>query len=602
MRISTITNWAYGITVALTALSTAAFMLSAHAGTRERRAVQEHLALDDLGEQLAIGAEERTDAARLYVMQGSQSQLDAFRVDEGEELRRDKAIKDIRRLEPSDAELAALEDVEKNAADLDDLEEKAVAAYGNGDRSGAQASLFGPDHDHIQTTLLDEVQRFRDLTAARTKAALDEARERYDLFSTIAKVTLAFTAAVFLGVLYFVLRKRVAVPLIRMTGVVKRLARQDYAVELPHDGRRDEIGEMNEAIQVFRTNGLERDRLDAERRKDQETKDLILQMMHRLQACQTQGELADAVARFVPQIFPGVPGHLYILNSSRQTLGLASTWLEPHHNNIRFQSDQCWGLRRGRAHVSNKHSVDIPCQHLEGAEIVSLCVPLTAQGDAVGLLYFEQGQSSDLPAVSSRLYLELMAENIGLAIANLQLRERLTSLAQKDALTGLLNRRSLDEEINRITTSTAKEDIACLMIDIDHFKRFNDDFGHEVGDIVMQNVAETMLDLVGNQGHVFRYGGEEFTVLLFGSTGERAFEIGEAIRTRIATTPLSYRGRILGSITVSIGMAAATHSNAFAGLIQRADTALLSAKSSGRNRTFKAAEDGKPGKALGIIA
>jgi HAMP domain-containing protein len=329
MRISTITNWAYAVTVVLTVLSAGAFLLSADAGVRERRAVEEHLALNDLGEELALGAEERTDQAMLYVMQGSTRYLDAFRIDEGEELRRETATRNIRLLEPSAAELTALDQVETDAAALDQIEEKAVAAFGDGDRAGAQTTLFGADHDHVQTTLLADVQLFRQLTDARTLAALNNARVRNDWYAAAAKAVLALTGSVFLAVLYFVLRRRVAMPLMRMTKVVKRLAKQDYAVELPADSRRDEIGEMNDAIQVFRTNGLERDRLDAERHKDQLTKDFILQMMHRLQACQTQGELADTVARFVPQIFPGLPGHLYVLNTTRATLTLVGSWLNP---------------------------------------------------------------------------------------------------------------------------------------------------------------------------------------------------------------------------------------------------------------------------------
>src|ERR1700712_5461917 len=98
MRISTITNWAYGVTIVLTVLSAGAFLLSADAGVRERRAVEEHLSLDDLGEELALGAEERTDQARLYVVQGNERYLDAFRIDDGEELRRETAIRNIRQM------------------------------------------------------------------------------------------------------------------------------------------------------------------------------------------------------------------------------------------------------------------------------------------------------------------------------------------------------------------------------------------------------------------------------------------------------------------------------------------------------------------------
>lgn len=594
MRISTITNWAYAVTVVLTVLSAGAFLLSADAGVRERHALEEHLALDDLGEELALGAEERTDQARLYVMQGNARYLDAFRIDEGEELRRQTAARNIRQLEPSAAELTALDQVEADAAGLDKIEEEAVGAYGKGDRAGAQAMLFGADHDHAQTTLLADVQLFRELTDARTSAALNDAKAANDRYATMAKAVLALTGSVFLAVLYFVVRRRVAMPLMRMTNVVNKLARQDYAVELPADGRRDEIGEMNDAIQVFRTNGLERDRLDAERRQDQQTKDFILQMMHRLQACQTQIELADAVARFVPQIFPGLPGHLYVLNNTRATLILVGSWLSPRQQADGFHPNHCWGLRRGRPHVSNENAVDIPCQHLGGADIVSLCVPLTAQGDAVGLLYFEESSGAEIIAETSRLYLELMAENIGLAIANLQLREKLVHLAQRDALTGLLNRRSLDEEINRVAKADIRNDFSCLMIDIDHFKRFNDDFSHEAGDVVMQNVAQIMLDVVGERGKVFRFGGEEFTVLLPGYDGDRAFDLAEAIRVKISKAPLLTRGRALGTITVSIGTASASRSASYATLLPRADAALLAAKSSGRNITVRADTEPRP--------
>ena len=98
MRISTITNWAYGITVLLTVLSGAAFILSAYSATQERIAVQEHLALDDLGEELALGAEETTDEARLYVMRGEDRHLQTFQGKEGEERRRETAIGKVRTL------------------------------------------------------------------------------------------------------------------------------------------------------------------------------------------------------------------------------------------------------------------------------------------------------------------------------------------------------------------------------------------------------------------------------------------------------------------------------------------------------------------------
>ncbi|KQV81408.1 diguanylate cyclase [Rhizobium sp. Root1220] len=588
MRISTITNWAYGVTVVLTVLSGGAFILSGYSATRERTAVQEHLELDVLGEELALGAEERTDAARLYVMRGDQRHLDAFHGREDEERRREGAIKGVREIGATAAELAALEEVARDAEALDKIEIAAISAFGTGDQVGARQLLFGPEHDRLQTALLGAVTRFRELTNARTEAVVRDAQSQSDWWSLLAKTLLALTAALFLGVLYFILKRRVAMPLTRMTGIVSRLARQDYDVDVPLDRRRDEIGEMNEAIHIFRENGLERDRLDAERRRDQQTKDLILQMMHRLQACQTQTELAEVVALFAPQIFPALAGHLYIMNESRTTLARIASWLDPQHSEASFPASACWGLRRGRPHVSAREHSDINCQHLDDSDVPGLCVPLTAQGDAIGLLYFEERPEGQLQAETSRLYLELIAENVGLATANLQLRDKLTNLSIRDALTSLYNRRSLDEDMNRHARDRGTELLACMMIDIDHFKRFNDEFGHDAGDEVMRYVAHIISDTIGAAGHAYRFGGEEFTALIPGMDEAQGLELAERVRSNIRSAPLSHRGRILGAVSVSIGLASSRDSGSVASLLTRADTALLEAKARGRNMTVLA--------------
>ncbi|WP_429810944.1 diguanylate cyclase [Ensifer sp. B1-9] len=585
MRINAITNWAYGVTVLLTGLSGTAFILSTNSAIEERQAVEQHLVLDTLGEELALGAEVRTDEARLYVMRGDERHLEAFHRAEGEERRREEAIKTATNFGATPGELAALHEMGREAEALDKVEVAAIATYQKGDRAGGQQMLFGPEHERLQTALLETVARFRELTTTRTSAALGEAQRRSDWFALAAKAMLGVTAVLFLSVLYFILKRRVAMPLTRMSGIVTRLARQDYAVEVPVDRRRDEIGEMNQAIHIFRKNGLERDRLDAERRLDQQTKDLILQMMHRLQACQSQDELAEVVARFAPQVFPNLAGHLYVLNDSRTLLTRVGTWLDPQHSAPSFPSSACWGLRRGRPHVSNRGQSDIACQHLDDHGAVGLCVPLTAQGDTIGLLYFEEHSQEKFAVEASRLYLELIAENIGLAVANLQLREKLTNMAVRDALTGLLNRRCLDEALNRQPRGQGGGPLTCLMIDIDHFKRFNDEFGHDAGDVVMQYVAQIIVNTVADAGGAYRFGGEEFTVLLPEAGEAAGFELAERLRTKIGTTPLSHRGRILGTVSVSIGIASAPDDGPVTTLLTRADAALLDAKSHGRNRS-----------------
>ena len=331
MRINEITNWAYGFTVLLTALSGAAFMLSANSANQERIAVEQHLALDGLAKHLALVAEERTDEARLYVIRGHERHFEAFAAKENEERNLEHTIERIKEFGASDEELRVLQSVGAAADALDSTEQAAVAAYRRNDVSGARQLLFGPEHERLQALLLGQVEQFSTLTNARTGQALEVARIRSDWLGLAAKVMLALTAALFLGVLYFILKRRISMPLTRMTGIVRRLANQDYTVDVPIDRRQDEIGDMHQAIQIFRTNGIERDRMDAERRQDQQTKDLILQMMHRLQACQNRQELADIVSRFAPQIFPNLAGHLYVMNDGRTSLFRIGTWREPQH-------------------------------------------------------------------------------------------------------------------------------------------------------------------------------------------------------------------------------------------------------------------------------
>jgi diguanylate cyclase (GGDEF)-like protein len=588
MRISTITNWAYAITVALTALSGAAFIMSSRSAVEERAAVEEHLTLDMLAEELALGAEIRSDEARLYVMRGEERHLRAFHAEEDVERQRESGAAKLRSRGLPHSEAQALDEITQDAEELNKTEVSAIEAFQSGDKAGAQEILFGAEHERLQTALLQTVAHFRDLTAARTGSQLEAARASSDWWSLVAKIMLAITGVLFLAVLYFILRRRVTMPLTRMTGIVGRLAKQDYTVEILPDRRRDEIGEMNDAIEIFRANGIEKERLDAERQADQHTKDLILEMMHRLQACQNQSELAGVVARLAPEVFPTLSGGLYILNESKTTLLRAARWRQPKHAEDNFPASSCWGLRRGRPHMSGVHDTDVPCQHLDGADVSALCVPLTAQGEMIGLLYLEKSEEGIAGAMSSRLYLELIAENVGLAIANLQLREKLTVFAICDPLTGLFNRRQLDEMLQTRLTDHPKEPIAGLMIDIDHFKRFNDQFGHDAGDMVMRYVGQILRDTVGEAGSAFRFGGEEFTVLLPNHDEEGGAEFAKEICQKINSTTLSHAGQMIGTVSVSVGVATSPEGGSCETLVTRADAALLIAKADGRNRVVVA--------------
>ncbi|MBO9654682.1 MAG: diguanylate cyclase [Agrobacterium tumefaciens] len=582
MRLSTITNLAYAVTLILTTVSATTFILSARSASQERAAIQDHLDVSDLAEELEIIADERTEEARLYVMRGDEQHLAKFYVDEDQEKHLENALDKLAARSVSPQEAGLFQNIRKSADALDTMEREAIGFYRSGRQSDAQQVLFGDEHYQLHTGLLNNVATLRDTVTARTQATVDQAKSQSDFYGSIAKVMLTLTALMFVAVLYFVLTRRVAAPLIRMSNIVMRLARQDYSIEVPDEGRRDEIGEMNQAIRIFRSNGLERERLDAEHRRNQRIKDLILQMMHRIQACQNQDELSDVVSKFMPQIFPAIAGRLLVLKENSSLLQSTGQWSDPSFSAPEFSIDECWALRRGRPHASNQDGDDVVCHHLKGSFGTGLCIPLTALGETVGLLYLEIPERNDT-LETERLYLELLAENIGLAVANLQLRQRLVGMARQDALTGLLNRRSLDEALNRHIEKPPGS-LACLMLDIDHFKRFNDRFGHDAGDAVMQYVAQVLSEAIDDQGALFRFGGEEFTVLMPDAGIEDATRLAEKLRHAIERAPFTYRGRLLDPVTISIGIASAPGAGTVSSVLERADAALLSAKQTGRNR------------------
>ncbi len=212
-------------------------------------------------------------------------------------------------------------------------------------------------------------------------------------------------------------------------------------------------------------------------------------------------------------------------------------------------------------------------------------MPLAAQHGTLGLLYFER-QPDRLGEPVPEVYLRTLAENVGLALDNLQLRDALRGQAMADPLTALANRRQL-ESVLRVELAQAGRDgtaVSAIMLDIDHFKHFNDDFGHDAGDAVLRAVATVLKQSVRENDHPFRLGGEEFLMLLPGANAQHAVDRAEEIRTHIAALRVWHEGRELGPVTASLGIAATPEHCVPDRLIQTADACLLRAKRNGRNR------------------
>lgn len=312
-----------------------------------------------------------------------------------------------------------------------------------------------------------------------------------------------------------------------------------------------------------------------------------------LQSCQTLQEAMDMTAHVIADLIPEFGGRCYILRASQNLAETAARFgREAIASADLLHPDDCWALRRGRTHRSQARDGGVRCAHLaragadDGADDPrwSLCVPLMAQNTSLGLLCL----SGERPPREADLALiQSIAEQLSLAIVNLQLRETLRVQSLRDPLTGLFNRRYLEENLQRelLRCQRRRLPLTVLMLDVDHFKRFNDTHGHAAGDALLARVGQLLQELVRNEDIACRYGGEEFTVVLPEADAAAAMQRAEQIRAAIAATTIVHLRQTFGPATCSIGLATSTGDrDTPQQLLQAADAALYRAKAEGRDR------------------
>ena len=216
-----------------------------------------------------------------------------------------------------------------------------------------------------------------------------------------------------------------------------------------------------------------------------------------------------------------------------------------------------------------------------------LVVPLIVGARVVGTLALWSRQEALFTADDEQI-IEMMASQVATAVAAASSHQRSQEQAHTDALTELPNRRQLAKDTDeRFSPAISqRRSIAVAMIDIDHFKRFNDEFGHKTGDVTLQKVASVLRESLREDDLVYRYGGEEFTIVLEGATEQDAMQRLERVRIAVARTPLTGDAlQPVGPVTISIGLATYDGGADFETLIKRADAALYQAKWEGRNLT-----------------
>lgn len=335
------------------------------------------------------------------------------------------------------------------------------------------------------------------------------------------------------------------------------------------------------------------ERQAAEQRRA-DTLDVVRKLSYRLSGCVTEAEFNAVIERMLPAAVDDVPGALFVFDQQRRFLTRVTQWGDPESCAQTFPPNDCWALRRGRAHYVRNASLDITCPHVQGTIPAYSCTPLSAQGETIGLLHLQARAG-----VSGRDEDELLvlAEMLAITLANVRLRESLQSASLRDPLTGLFNRRYLHEAWDLESARSARDGrpVALLMIDIDHFKNFNDTYGHDAGDRVLKLVAEVFEQGTRAGDVVCRFGGEEFIIILIDANDENALMRAEALRLAVKATPLPLGTQRLGSITISIGIATFPLAGRTFDEVQKAaDVALYAAKHGGRDRVEIASAGREP--------
>jgi diguanylate cyclase (GGDEF)-like protein/PAS domain S-box-containing protein len=324
-----------------------------------------------------------------------------------------------------------------------------------------------------------------------------------------------------------------------------------------------------------------------------------------LQACLTRDEAYGAIAQFGEKLFPDDTGTLFVLNPSQNLLETVAHWGESPAGEPVFTPEDCWAFRRSEAHKTTAAQPGLRCRHLPASSVTDhCCIPMIAQGETMGLLHLENHlcRLVNLPPAAQAFLTEskerlavTLAKQISLALASLNLREILRWQAIRDPLTGLFNRRYMEESLEREVLRVKRRgaSLGVIMMDLDHFKRFNDTFGHKAGDAMLSALADVLKKHTRREDIVCRYGGEEFLVILPETSLELTRERAELLREVVSQLQLEYLGQSLGAITISLGVAAfPEHGSTGEEIILAADAALYHAKKKGRNRVVVAATSG----------
>jgi len=312
---------------------------------------------------------------------------------------------------------------------------------------------------------------------------------------------------------------------------------------------------------------------------------IINNMSKALQLCQNSFEAYSAIKISAEKLFIGSNGGLTI-SDKLDNQHLVAQWGETNILQTDFSSNDCWALRSGTQHTVKDNKLGLVCHHYTmSSEGRNICIPLMMPNDVLGMLHFNIPKTV-IFTKDMKQNMSFFAETIKLALAKVKLQEKLQREASHDPLTTLYNRRYLNEALAREMQHIIQNNstLCIALLDLDHFKNFNDLYGHEAGDEVLKQVSKLLISKIRERDLACRFGGEEFVLVFIHTDIHNVLPYLESIREEIKNMKVYFHDTLLQPITVSIGIAEAPKDGISAiDLIQAADMAMYAAKQAGRD-------------------